>query len=283
MDNYENAVAAHYGTGGLLARIDAGLHAGGADPALLKPEDLAPVDEFHVGGRKATEHAIAKMSLSAADHVLDVGCGLGGAARYVAAELGCSVAGIDLTPEFIDVAKTLTARLGLDGQVRLEAASALAMPFEDGVFDAAYSFHVAMNIPNRAGLYREIARVMRPAGTLCIYDIMKTGPGEIVFPMPWAETPETSHLTSLEETQELLEEAGFEVREIEDRRDFALQFFRQRLAGRDGDGPPPPPPPPLGIHLVMGGTWREKFKNTLENTSAGRIAPVQMIARRTKK
>jgi SAM-dependent methyltransferase len=278
MDKFENAVAAHYRADGLLERIDAGLRAGGADPARLTPEDLAPVDEFHVGGREATVYAISRMSLSAADHVLDVGCGLGGAARYVATKFGCSVAGIDLTPEFIDVARALTARLGLEGLVRLETASALAMPFADGAFDAAYSFHVAMNIPDRAGLYREIARVMRPAGRLCIYDIMKTGPGDVVYPVPWAETADTSHLTSPAETRALLEEAGFEVGEIEDRREFALQFFRQRLGGGVGDGPPPPPP--LGIHLVMGGTWREKFKNTLENTAAGRIAPVQMIASR---
>jgi hypothetical protein len=102
---------------------------------------------------------------------------------------------------------------------------------------------------------------------------MKTGPGEIVYPVPWAETAATSHVTSPEEMRALLAAAGFEVRESEDRRDFALQFFRRRL-GAAADGAPPP----LGIHLVMGETWREKFKNTLANTEAGRIAPVQMIA-----
>ncbi|MEE8172549.1 MAG: methyltransferase domain-containing protein, partial [Alphaproteobacteria bacterium] len=136
MDNLENAVAEHYGAADLLARIDAGLRAVGADPARLVPEDLAPVDEFHAGGREATQHAVSRMSLSAADHVLDVGCGLGGAARYIATEFGCSLTGIDLTPQFIDVAHTLTARLGLSASVRFESASALAMPFEDATFDA---------------------------------------------------------------------------------------------------------------------------------------------------
>ncbi len=278
MDNLENAVAAHYGARDLLQHIDAGLEAAGADLSELNLKDLAPVDEFHIGGREATEYAVGKMSLSAADRVLDVGCGLGGAARYVAAEFGCSVSGVDLTPEYIEVAKILTARLGLGDLLRLETASALAMPFADKSFDAAYSFHVAMNIRDRAGLYREISRVMRPGGTLLIYDVMKTGPEEIVFPVPWSETAKTSFLTSSEETQTLLEEAGFVIDEVDERREFAVQFFRRRLGGGTGDGPPPPPP--LSLHLVMGETWREKFNNTLENTEAGRIAPVQMIAHR---
>lgn len=274
MENLENAVAEHYGAADLLARIDAGLKASGADPEHLTTEDLAPVDEFHIGGRQATQHAVARMSLGAADHVLDVGCGMGGAARYIATEFGCTLAGIDLTPEYIAVAQSLTARLGLSASLSFESASALAMPFEDATFDAAITFHVAMNIADRAGLYREIARVLRPAATFCVYDVMRTGPGDIVYPVPWAETAQTSHVASPEETQDFLQDAGFEVLEIEDRRDFALQFFRQRLAGVDGGGTPP-----LGLHLVMGETWREKFKNTLANTEAGRIAPVQMIAR----
>lgn len=89
MENVEGAVARHYGNSGLLARIFAGLEAAGIDSGNLQPDDLAPVDEFHVGGRPATAHAVAKMNLAADDHVLDVGCGIGGAARYIAAQSGC--------------------------------------------------------------------------------------------------------------------------------------------------------------------------------------------------
>ena len=278
MDSLENTIIQHYGADDLLARIDAGLKSSGIDPARLTLEDLAPVDEFHIGGREATQHALSKMSLNALDHVLDVGCGLGGAARYIASELCCRVTGIDLTPEFVHVARELTARLGLSASLNFKTANALAMPFEDETFDAAISFHVAMNIADRAGLYAEIARVIRPGATFCIYDVMKTGPGDIVYPAPWAETAEISHVISPEETQEYLRQAGFEIVEIENRRDFALQFFRHRIAGSENDGPPP-----LGIHLLLGETWREKFKTTLQNTEAGRIAPVQIITRHTSR
>jgi ubiquinone/menaquinone biosynthesis C-methylase UbiE len=272
----EAAVARHYGDAGLLARIMAGLEASGVDPDSLRPDDLAPVDEFHIGRREATAHAVAKLDLDAGAHVLDVGCGIGGAARFIATQTGCRVTGVDITPEFIDVARQLTGLTGLDGKIAFEVASALDMPFEDATFDAAITLHVAMNIPERAALYREIARVMKPGATFCIYDVMKTGPGELAFPVPWAETPATSHLTSTEEMRDLLDAAGFDIGEVEDRSGFARDFIQRALAAAVGtDGPPP-----LGTHLILGPSAPEKFRNVLSNIEAGHIAPVQMIATR---
>lgn len=274
MDSPERAVARHYGDSTLLARILAGLEAAGADPNRLQPDDLAPVDEFHIGGRKATERAVAKLSLSKDHHVLDIGCGIGGAARYMANLAGCRVTGIDLTPEFIAVAQGLTERTGLGDKVSFETASALDMPFEDATFDAAITLHVAMNIMDRNALYSEIGRVMKPGATLCIYDVMKKDAEELIFPVPWARTAETSYLTTPDEMRALLGGAGFQIHEIEDCTEFALDFFRQNLAAAAAG------PPPLGIHLVLGASAPEMFKNMLRNVENGRIAPVQMIARR---
>jgi SAM-dependent methyltransferase len=277
MKDIEAAVARHYGDGGLLARIMAGLVASGADPDRLRPEDLAPVDEFHIGGREATAHVVAKLGLDPEAHVLDVGCGIGGATRFIASQVGCRVTGIDLTPEFVEVARRLTELTGLDGKIAFEVASALDMPFEDGAFDAAITLHVAMNIPERAALYAEIARVMKPGAAFCIYDVMKAGAGELAYPVPWAETPETSHLTSAEEMRGLLDTAGFEVGEVEDRSDFARSFFQGVLAAvAASEGGPPP----LGIHLILGASAPVKFRNMLANIEAGHIAPIQMIATR---
>lgn len=274
MNNFETAVTKHYGDADLLSRIYSGLEAAGADVANPRPEDLAPVDEFHLGGRKATVYGVAKLPLDADSHVLDIGCGIGGAARFIAGQAGCRVTGIDLTPEFISTAQILTSLTGLADKVAFEIANALAMPFENETFDAAVTFHVAMNIPDRAGLYGEIARVMKPGATLCIYDVMKKNDEDIEFPMPWAQTRETSHLTTPEEMRVLLGDAGFDVVEVEDRTDLALEFLRQGLT-KKADGPPP-----LGIHLVLGATAKEKFGNALNGIERGRIAPVQIIARR---
>ena len=274
MEMNESAVAEHYSDTDLLARIFKALEASGANIDDLQPDDLAPVEEFHIGGRTATTHALSKLSLSDKSHVLDVGCGIGGAARYLAANVGCRVSGIDLTPEYIDVARTLTDRTGLGDKATFKVASALAMPFEAETFDAAITFHVAMNIEDRSTLYSEIARVMKPDASLCIYDVMKKRDIPLTYPVPWAQSADTSHLTTPAEMLKLLNAAGFEVHDVEDRTNFALDFFRQSLAAIAAG------PPPLGIHLLMGASAPEKFKNTLDNIQRGCIAPVQMIAMR---
>ena len=274
MSEIETAVAEHYGASDLLERILAGLEASGADPDNLKAGDLAPVEEFHIGGRAATERTVAKLAPGKDHHVLDVGCGIGGTARYLAGHVGCRVTGIDLTPEYIDIARNLTKRTRLDDRAGYHVASALDMPFEDASFDAAITIHVAMNIHDRAGLYGEIARVMKPGARLCVYDVMKKNADDITYPVPWAETPETSHLTTPDEMRDLLGAAGFDVVEVEDRTEFALEFFAQNVAASAGG------PPPLGLHIIMGERAPEKFRNMLMNVQSGRIAPVQIIATR---
>jgi len=276
VNEIEIAVARHYGDAGLMSRIMTGLEASGVDLSCLQPDDLSAVEEFHIGGRKATAHAVEKMSLNGSQHVLDVGCGVGGAARYIADQTGCTVTGIDLTPEYINIAKRLTELTGLDKKISFDVASALSMPFQDESFDAAITLHVAMNIPERAALYIEIARVLKPAATLCIFDVMKKNGKDLQFPVPWAETKDTSHLTTPEEMCSLLEGAGFDVREVGDRTDFALDFFRESMAAAVNG------PPPLGIHLVMGESAAEKLRNVMDNIEKGCIAPVQMVATRTE-
>jgi len=274
MNKIEKIVKDHYAVGNLAERILEGLKATGADIDNLTIEDIAAVDEFHIGGRKATQYVISKMPLSAPAHVLDVGCGIGGAARTMASQAGCKVTGIDLTAEYIEVAKTLSGLTRLDDKTDFHAASALAMPFEDQTFDAALTIHVAMNIKDRDGLYKEIARVTKPGATLCIYDVMKKGDVPIAFPVPWAQTAAGSHLVKPDEMVFLLEDAGIEIKEVEDRTKIAVEFFRQSEAAAASG------PSPLGVHLVMGPTARQKLQNVRQNIADGRIAPVLIVARR---
>jgi len=274
MDNLEHAVARHYGRGDIAGRILEALKAAGVDLDRLKPDDLAPVDEFHIGGRAASEQVLARLALNKDHHVLDIGCGIGGTARYMAQAYGCRVSGIDLTPEFIEAAITLSKRTGIADKVAFQVASALALPFDDASFDAAITFHVAMNIKDRPALYREAARVLKPGALLCVYDVMRGATGAVRYPTPWAETAETSHLITPDETQKLLEQAGFSVQDMEDRTAAGIAFFRERQAA-SADGPSP-----LGAHLLLGAGAQEKFENILKGLEEGALAPVAMIARR---
>ncbi|MHA1525218.1 MAG: methyltransferase domain-containing protein [Alphaproteobacteria bacterium] len=270
----EHAVVRHYNQAGLGARIFAGLAAAGVDPDNLHADDLAPVDEFHIGGRRATEHAVASLGLTSNQHVLDVGCGIGGTARYLANHIGCRVTGIDLTAEYVALATDLTARTGLADRVVFKTANALDMPFQDTRFDAALCLHVAMNIHDRAGLYGQIARVMKSGARVCLYDVVRCGDGPIDYPLPWAQTTATSHLVESDRMQALLQEAGMVVETVEDRTDFARDIFSQAVAApRQG-------PPPLGIHILMGASAAVKISNIRTGLESGKLAVVQMVARR---
>lgn len=268
-------VADHYTHGALLDAISAGIEASGKTHQTVTIDDLGAVDEFHIGGRTASIEFLDQLSLSGQSRVLDVGCGLGGPARFTADRYGATVTGIDLTAEFVQTGQALCRWVGLDRTVELVEGSALDMPFEDAGFDAAYMMHVGMNIADKENLFTEVARVLKPGGTFGVYDVMQASEERICFPVPWAETPATSALSSPEYYKSALEEAGFEITAERNRRDFALTFFAEQAARINAAGGPPP----LGIHILMGESRAVKVKNMADNINAGRIAPVELIAK----
>lgn len=270
----EQAVASHYAHGSLEETILDALAAAGKDMNHLSPRDLSPVDEFHVGGRAATTAFAEQFGLRSGMRVLDIGCGLGGAARYFAHEHGCQVTGIDLTAEYVNVANALAARVRLDERVSCEVGSALALPFEPGVFDAAYMLHVGMNIEDKPRLFAEVRRILRPGGLFGIYDVMRLGGGDLSYPVPWASGPESSFVADAASYRRWLEAAGFEVLKERDRRDFALEIFAQMRARGAGAAAAP-----LGLHIVMGANAGQKVKNMVGDISAGLIAPTELICR----
>src|SRR5581483_11191714 len=204
-----DALNRHYGRPDLLEAILAAARAAGADPASLTPDDLAPVDQFHTRGKPATVELARLAGLSAGMQVLDVGGGLGGPARTLAAEFGCSVTVLDLTEAYVLTGEQLTARTGLSELVRHRHGSALALPFPDGSFDAAWTQHSSMNIADKARMYAEIRRVLRPGGSLALHEVLAGAGGEPHCPLPWAADPSLSFLRPPDEIRSLIAAAGF--------------------------------------------------------------------------
>ena len=272
----EQSVARHYKHGSLERAILGALAASGKDPDRLAPADLAPVDEFHIGGRQATIDLADQLGVGPDLHLLDVGCGLGGASRYFAHERGCRVTGIDLTEEYVRAAEALARRVGLADRVSYLRGSALDLPFAPGAFDGAYMLHVGMNVEDKARLFAEVRRVLRPGGLFGVYDVMREGgEGDLGFPVPWASSPDTSFVESAAAYRRLLEGAGFAVEKERGRRGFAIEFFRQmRAQAVRGGGPPP-----LGLHILMGASAPQKAANMMDNLERGLIAPTEIIAR----
>jgi SAM-dependent methyltransferase len=115
-------IAEHYGRADLGSVILAALSAVGKDIDHLEPDDLAPIDELHSRGRESTIDLARILDLKGNEAVLDVGCGIGGPSRYLAKTYGCHVAGLDLTPEFCQVAAMLAERTGLAAKSNIAKA-----------------------------------------------------------------------------------------------------------------------------------------------------------------
>jgi ubiquinone/menaquinone biosynthesis C-methylase UbiE len=272
----EQAVVRHYTHGALEQAIWAALAAAGKDPDRLTPADLAPVDEFHIGGRQATVALADQLPFGAGAHLLDLGSGLGGASRYFAHQRQCQVTGIDLTEEFVHVAGRLAERVGLGEAVRYRTGSATDLPFAPQSFDGAYMLHVGMNIADKAALFAGVRRVLKPNGVFAIYDVMRTDvAGPLDFPVPWASGPETSFVESAATYRRLLEAAGFVVQAERDRHAFAADFFREMRARAAGGGGPPP----LGLHIVMGPSTPQKVANMISSLERRLITPTEIISR----
>lgn len=267
-------VAEHYTSGGLLDRIKAGLASIGASEP-LDIETLAAADEFHIGGRRATVPFMKQLALTDESRVLDLGCGLGGPARYAAQTSGAHVTGIDLTAEFVEAGRALTEVARLSDQVDLVEGSVLDLPFADNSFDIAYMIHVGMNIADKPGLALEAARVLKPGGVFAIYDVMQVGDDDLIFPVPWASDPSASALAKPSAYRDALNGAGFALQTEQDQTGFARDFFAALAANQTASAGPPP----LGLHLVMGPKTKTMVANMVQNIADGRIAPIEMFAR----
>lgn len=271
----DQVVAQHYGREGLEQAILAALTAAGKDVTDLSPDDLAGIDEFHLGWRAQTVSLAERLGLGLDDHVLDIGAGIGGPARCFAARYGCRVVGIDLTPDFVDVAQALTQRCGLADLVSFYLGSALALPFGVGSFDVATLIHVGMNIEDKASLFAEARRVLKLGGRFGVYDVMFADEKVVLpYPMPWAISPETSFVETLAVYRRLLASAGFAIEAEANRRDPTLNLAREMRAQAAKSGPPS-----LGLHVIMGPAAKDRLRNVMDALEQGLIAPVEIIAR----
>ena len=276
MANATDQVAAHYARSDIGETILQAMRAAGKDIERLTPDDLAEVDHFHGRRLEATEELARLLAPQAETHVLDVGCGIGGPARYLAYHYRCRVTGLDLTPEFIAAAEFLTARTGLTDRVSFRQGNATAMPFADASFDALWTQNAVMNIADRPRLYAEMARVLKPGGRLAMQDVAQGPAGPPFFPVPWARDPAISFLHTPEDTRAMLEAAGFRVLVWLDNSAAAIA---QAAAERAKAGGAPVASSP-GLQLIAGEDFPERARNTARSLREGRTLLINGLLER---
>ena len=266
----------HYASEGIAARILAALKAaGGGEAGPITPDALAPLDHFHGRGLKATQEMVALLEPRSGERILDIGGGIGGPARWIAARFGCHVTSLDLTPEFCRAAEELNAATGLSDRVHVAEGSALDLPFAENEFDRAYSENVAMNIEDKRRFYAEALRVLQP-GAVFAFSHYGAGPrGEPDYPLPWAAGPATSFLSSPEETRDQVLAAGFEIVLFRDKTEEVLPDLRENRRRLQEHGLPL-----LGLQTLMGERIRDFQINVARSAEEGRLSVIEALARK---
>jgi sarcosine/dimethylglycine N-methyltransferase len=263
-------VQAHWTRPGVLARIDAALTELGHDPQNLSPEILATVEHLHAGGLATTRDQAERIALTQDSRVLDVGCGIGGPARYLAHMYGCRVEGIDLTPELVETGRVLTERCKLTDRVVLQLGNAIDLPYPDQTFDVVWCQNVAMNIADKAGLFAGVHRVLKPGGLFTSTEYSAGPGGDIIFPVSWAYDASINFLESEEVMRARYQTAGFRILEWMNYSNIAIGRMLSA------------PPNKLTNRLVSGEDAPERQRNTQRNLIEGRLIYWMITAERPK-
>jgi len=269
----EEHIHQYYTPMGLYDRILNGLAKLGRELSEVTLDDLAPVDEFHIRGDEATRELIALSGFAPDMHILEVGCGIGGAARRLAHEAGCRVTGLDLSVEYIETAKRLTQLLNMPEEITFVAASALALPFGNDTFDGAWSIQMNMNIEDKPAWLKELFRVLKPGSRLVLYEVCGHTITPLHFPVPWAQSDSMSFLVPPDAFREIIESAGFALEVWHDKTDLAKIEFAQ---AKKPEGTPELPI--LGSYLLVGDDIKTKAYNLRRNLEEERVSLIEAIA-----
>ena len=258
--------------GDLYSRINQAMSDSGLNNKKLEIEDLFPIDQYHARGIGATKDLGKRMPITENQKILDVGCGLGGPARYYAKEFKCHITGVDITPSFIEIGNNFNRLTSMSTMVDLYVGNGEKLEFEDEVFDGAYSQHVTMNISDRMKFFSEIYRVLKK-GSFFAFTEHGLGPiGNPNFPLPWADNQDMSFLLPPAKTVTILKEIGFINIKLIETGDKYIEGYEKLIQKQ-----PKSEKPTLGIHVIGGSSMHERSINSMRSIKENRTLPFEIV------
>ena len=193
-------------------------------------------DSFHPGGVKLTEQLGRMLGLSPASRVLDVACGKGTTAVFLAREFGCRVFGVDYGHQNVEAARSLAHSERVDARVHFERSDAETLPFSDESFDAVICECAFCTFPDKAAAAKEFFRILRRGGRLGISDLTRSEilPKDLDGLLAWVAC--IGDAQTLDGYVAYLRDAGFSVDSIEQRNDALKEMVdqvRMKLLGAE--------------------------------------------------
>jgi len=272
MSNLNEAILKQYSASNLFDSIKNALLKTNKNLDELTTKDLAPVDFFHIRGHHSTKELAERCKILPHIRVLDVGCGIGGTARFLATLYGCFVTGIDIIDEYCQTANKLSSILKLNDKTEFKTFNSNEFPFDDEKFDIVWTEHVQMNIEDKYKFYSEIYRVLKNGGKFVFHDVFRGNGDMVYYPVPWADDESISYLLSKDETEQLLKSFNLKISFIEDKTEISADAFQKSVENIKRKGLPP-----LGLHLLMGKNTVDKIENMALNLSEKRLTVIQSI------
>ena len=172
-------------------------------------------DSFHPGGYQTTRRLGDMLSLNFSSRVLDVACGKGTTAVFLAKEFGCEVVGVDYGGQNVEASRALVQTEQLEDRVQFERSDAESLPFRDESFDAIICECGFCTFPQKSLAAAEFFRVLRPGGRVGISDLTRaeTLPADLKGLLAWVAC--IGDAQTVEDYTACLRQAGFSVNQVE--------------------------------------------------------------------
>lgn len=201
----------------------------------LSVDELSAFDQLHYHGTDALDVALALLGGEAGSKWLEIGSGLGGPARYLAANSEAHVTAVELQHDQHEIAEHLTERCGLADRVRHVHGNFLELDFPGGNYDAIVSWLALYHIPERPKLLQKCHRLLKPGGYFYTEDLTARGDIDETMRHQMVRDLFAITLVHINEYKQQLEDAGFDVGLCLSMSSDWAEHVRVRLAAYRGD------------------------------------------------